>query len=543
MSARNRNLARVGLAVVFLVAAILACGPAGGGRAVTVVINSPVGGASVAVGQEVLIDSTATANAGVDRVELAVNGVVVRRDMPPSGNPTTFRVSQPWTPAAEGQVQISVVAFDVNGSSSDAAAITLQVVASGAVLPTATTMAAATAVPGGPTETPPPPVTTEAGCTLDSQYVTDVTIPDGTIMTLGAGFVKTWRVRNSGTCDWDAGFQLIFVGGNQMNGPANVSLPAVAAGSQTDISVSLTAPNSYGTHKGTWRIRSIDGDVFGTNLTVVINIPAPATDTPPPTETPLPTETSLPTLPPPAVAPFTKYVISQVNVAAGNTGAAIATCPSDSIVVGGGYAANHTVTFYTQYKYGNGWRGDAKNNDSSSQQITVFAVCLYGVPGASVTQVHAQATVTPGDKEQAVATCPAGSVATGGGFHAYPDGSLRVYNSSKADSGEGWQSWAYNNSGSNKTHHAYAMCLSGTGGSTTDVLKSVDIPASSTGYGIPTCGSGSLVTGGGFAAQDDLLIYSTSGPYSDDEWRVYAKNTYASDDRLLFAYAICLTLP
>jgi hypothetical protein len=543
MSARNRNLARVGLAVVFLVAAVLACGPAGGGRAVTVVINSPVGGASVAVGQEVLIDSTATANACVDRVELAVNGVVVRRDMPPSGNPTTFRVSQPWTPAAEGQVQISVVAFDVNGSSSDAAAITLQVVASGAVLPTATTMAAATAVPGGPTETPPPPVTTEAGCTLDSQYVTDVTIPDGTIMTLGAGFVKTWRVRNSGTCDWDAGFQLIFVGGNQMNGPANVSLPAVAAGSQTDISVSLTAPNSYGTHKGTWRIRSIDGDVFGTNLTVVINIPAPATDTPPPTETPLPTETSLPTLPPPAVAPFTKYVISQVNVAAGNTGAAIATCPSDSIVVGGGYAANHTVTFYTQYKYGNGWRGDAKNNDSSSQQITVFAVCLYGVPGASVTQVHAQATVTPGDKEQAVATCPAGSVATGGGFHAYPDGSLRVYNSSKADSGEGWQSWAYNNSGSNKTHHAYAMCLSGTGGSTTDVLKSVDIPASSTGYGIPTCGSGSLVTGGGFAAQDDLLIYSTSGPYSDDEWRVYAKNTYASDDRLLFAYAICLTLP
>ncbi|MBN1977357.1 MAG: hypothetical protein JW918_08145 [Anaerolineae bacterium] len=517
-------------------------------------INSPASGSSVAVGQEILIDSTATANACVARVELAVAGVVVRRDMPPSGNPTTFRVSQPWTPATEGQTTISVVAYDVNGNSSDAASITLQAVSSGGVVPTspgATAVPGATEVPPvtGPTETPPPPVTTEAGCTLDSQYVTDVTIPDGTIMTLGAGFVKTWRVRNSGTCDWDAGFQLVFVSGNQMNGPASVLLPAVAAGAQTDISVSLTAPNSYGTHKGTWRMRSIDGDVFGTNLTVVIAIPAPATDTPVPTETPLPTDvptnapTDVPTLPPPAIAPYTQYVTSQVNVGAGSTGAAIATCPSDSVVVGGGYAAKHTVTFYAQYKSGNGWRGDAKNNDGSSQQITVFAVCLYGVPGASVTQVHAQATVTPGDREKALATCPAGSVATGGGFHAYPDGSLRVYNSSKADSGEGWQSWVYNNSGSNKTHHAYAMCLSGTGGTTARILKSVDIASGSTGYAVPTCGGGSLVTGGGFAAQDDLLIYSSSGPYSDDEWRVYVKNTHASEERLLFGYAVCLSLP
>jgi hypothetical protein len=503
----------------------------------------------VAVGQGVLIDSTATANAGVDRVELAVNGMVERRDLPPSGNPTTFRVSQPWTPTTEGQVTISVVAYDVNGNSSDAASIMLQVVASAGVVPTATTVAAATAVPGGPTETPPPPVTTEAGCTLDSQYVTDVTIPDGTVMTLGAGFVKTWRVRNSGTCDWDAGFQLVFVSGNQMNGPASVLLPAVAAGSQTDISVNLMAPNSYGTHKGTWRIRSLDGEVFGTNLTVLIEVPAPATDTPVPTETPLPTDvptnapTDEPTLPPPSGAPYTQYVYQQVDVGAGATGAAIADCPASSIVVGGGYAAHPDVTFYAQYKSGNGWRGDAKNNSGASKQITVFAVCMYNVSGASVTQVHAQATVVPGDRGQALATCPAGSVATGGGFHAYPDGSLRVYNSSKADSGEGWQSWAYNNSGSNKTHHAYAMCLSGTGGTTARILKSVDIAAGSTGYAIPTCGSGSLVTGGGFAAQDDLLIYSNSGPYSGDEWRVYVKNTNSSEERLLFGYAVCLSLP
>jgi hypothetical protein len=201
------------------------------------------------------------------------------------------------------------------------------------------------------------------------------------------------------------------------------------------------------------------------------------------------------------------------------------------------------VTFYTQYKYGNGWRGDAKNNSGSTQQITVFAVCLHGVPGASVTQVHGQATVSSGDKGQAVATCPSGSVATGGGFHAYPDGSMRVYNSSRADSGEGWQSWAQNNSGSSKTHHAYAMCLAGSGGSVAKILESASIDAGQSGYAIPKCGAGSLVTGGGFAAQPNLLIYSNSGPYSGDEWRVYVRNTHGSDDRTLFGYAVCLTLP
>ncbi|MFL7794314.1 MAG: NBR1-Ig-like domain-containing protein [Anaerolineae bacterium] len=287
MSAKGRNLFRIGLAVAFLVGAVLACCPTPAAGAVTVMINSPGDGGTVVLGQAVMVDSTVTAVAGVSRVDLTVGGQVVRQDVPPSGNPTTFRVSQPWTPETEGQATISVAGYDVNGASGQAT-ITLQVVASGGAVPTATIVpgAAATAVPTELTETPPPPVTTEAGCTLNSKYVADVTIPDGTVMSPGAGFVKTWRVRNSGTCDWEAGFQLIFVGGAQMGGPPSVLLPAVPAGGQTDISVNLTAPTAYGTHKGMWRIRSDKGTVFGTNLTVLIEVPAPVPDTPLPTDVP-----------------------------------------------------------------------------------------------------------------------------------------------------------------------------------------------------------------------------------------------------------------
>ena len=195
---------------------------------------------------------------------------------------------------------------------------------------------------------------------MDSQYVADVTIPDGTVLGLGAPFVKTWRVKNSGTCAWNAGFQLLFVSGEQMGGPASVSLPTVPAGGQTDISVSLTAPASYGTHKGTWRIRALDGTFFGTNLTVVIAIPAPVTETPLPTSTPLPTDapteepTPEPTLfgitpiltivvtlqPPPLILPQVEHALAQESLASGATGYATAACPAGSTAVSGGYAAH-----------------------------------------------------------------------------------------------------------------------------------------------------------------------------------------------------------
>ncbi len=297
---RRRNLFGVSLAVVFLIGAVLACGPVTCQGAVTVVIDSPANGSTVVVGQEVPIDSTVTAGAGVDRVDLSIDGQVVRHDSPADEGLTAFRVVQPWTPAAEGQVIVSVVAYDVNGASGQAT-ITLQVVASGGAVPTD---GPGTVVPG-PSETLPP-VTTEAGCTLDTSYVADVTIPDGTEMSPDAEFVKTWKVKNSGTCDWDTGFELIFVGGAQMSGPASVPLPAVAAGSNVDVAVDLVAPSAPGTHKGTWRVRADDGTVFGTNLIVLIEVLTPATDTPVPTD--VPTEMPLPTATPFGGGGYIAYV-------------------------------------------------------------------------------------------------------------------------------------------------------------------------------------------------------------------------------------------
>lgn len=145
------------------------------------------------------------------------------------------------------------------------------------------------ALPSTPTETPSGPG--PGGCSLAAQFISDVTIPDNTVLAPGAAFVKTWRVKNNGTCNWEAGYQLVFAEGNQMGGPAGVDVNDTLPGATVDISVNLTAPVTPGTHTGKWRLRASNGAIFG-GLTVVIVVPATPTPTSVVTPTPTPTLTT-----------------------------------------------------------------------------------------------------------------------------------------------------------------------------------------------------------------------------------------------------------
>lgn len=144
------------------------------------------------------------------------------------------------------------------------------------------TKAPPTAVP--PTETPTG--SGPGGCILSQQYLSDVTIPDGTVLAPSAPFVKTWRVKNNGTCNWE-NYQLVFATGEQMSGPAAVNINNTPAGGTVDVSVNLVAPATPGEHKGGWRFKATNGSVFG-GVTVVISVPVPATATPQPTATVVP---------------------------------------------------------------------------------------------------------------------------------------------------------------------------------------------------------------------------------------------------------------
>lgn len=111
--------------------------------------------------------------------------------------------------------------------------------------------------------TPEEPAAPDA-CTNKAAFFDDVTIPDGTSFKQNVPFVKTWRVRNEGTCAWDADYVLIFHSGDPMNGPLSSPLPAAAPGAVVDLSVDLKSPSSSGAYTGYWELQSSSGSRFGT---------------------------------------------------------------------------------------------------------------------------------------------------------------------------------------------------------------------------------------------------------------------------------------
>lgn len=53
---------------------------------------------------------------------------------------------------------------------------------------------------------------------LDSRFVLDVNIADGTLMAPSTPFTKIWRMRNNGSLVWPRGSQLVWVGGDRFSG-------------------------------------------------------------------------------------------------------------------------------------------------------------------------------------------------------------------------------------------------------------------------------------------------------------------------------------
>ncbi|MDY7077307.1 MAG: NBR1-Ig-like domain-containing protein [Chloroflexota bacterium] len=125
---------------------------------------------------------------------------------------------------------------------------------------------------GGITATEPTAVTGVSLVTeecLGASYVADVTIPDNTRLEKGEEFVKTWSVRNSGTCAWPEDTVLVRVN-SQLGGPESVPVGAVAAGETVEVSIDLVAPDQDGVFDGKWVLRTGDTDVPGSGLTAVI---------------------------------------------------------------------------------------------------------------------------------------------------------------------------------------------------------------------------------------------------------------------------------
>lgn len=133
-----------------------------------------------------------------------------------------------------------------------------------------TSVPQATATATGPTTTATAPIAqvTDASGTVialcDSlEFVADVNVPDDTNMAPGQDFLKTWRVKNTGSCPWEAGYELVYAGyADEMNGQAQVLTQVVQPGQEVELSVQFQAPDEIGEYLSAWQMSNPAGVTF-----------------------------------------------------------------------------------------------------------------------------------------------------------------------------------------------------------------------------------------------------------------------------------------
>ena len=144
------------------------------------------------------------------------------------------------------------------------------------------TAAAFTPTLAQPTDTPAPETTgtatatatgpfaqvTDASGTVvalcDSlDFVADVNVPDDTNMSPGQDFLKTWRVKNTGSCPWGAGYELVYAGyASEMSGQAQALTQVVQPGQEVEVSIQFTAPDEIGEYLSAWQMANPQGVTF-----------------------------------------------------------------------------------------------------------------------------------------------------------------------------------------------------------------------------------------------------------------------------------------
>ncbi len=145
------------------------------------------------------------------------------------------------------------------------------------------------AVADATTPTPTPIVaadiapSTSADC-LKAAFVSE-TVPDGTKFDKGETFVKSWTLKNSGTCAWPADTALVKIS-SQMGGPDSVPVGTVAVGETKEIQVEMTAPEEDGSFRSDWALKASGTQIFEVYTIITVGEGGGAT---PPVTVPGPT--------------------------------------------------------------------------------------------------------------------------------------------------------------------------------------------------------------------------------------------------------------
>lgn len=88
-----------------------------------------------------------------------------------------------------------------------------------------------------------------------TQFIKDVTIPDGTSIPINTTYVKTWRVKNTGDVVWKDRYLKRVTPHSKLlcSSPTMIPIPETAPGETVDISVTFVTPHIPGSCRTDWK--------------------------------------------------------------------------------------------------------------------------------------------------------------------------------------------------------------------------------------------------------------------------------------------------
>ena len=126
-----------------------------------------------------------------------------------------------------------------------------------------------------PTIALPTATTNPEDCVSNLTFISDLTVFDGTSIPYGASIDKQWLVQNSGTCNWNAGYRLRYVGGATLGVGEELALYPAKSGTQAVIQITFTAPFTDGVYESAWQAFDSAGLTFGDTIYMRIVVVPP----------------------------------------------------------------------------------------------------------------------------------------------------------------------------------------------------------------------------------------------------------------------------
>ncbi|MCE1254051.1 MAG: hypothetical protein LWX83_10950 [Anaerolineae bacterium] len=124
---------------------------------------------------------------------------------------------------------------------------------------------APTPLPPTPTPTPEIAAASEdpSKCSDILTYLSDITVPDGTIVAPESTIDKRWEIENSGTCNWDSNYTIQLIAGNALGVPQEQALVPARSKTRAEIRIVFTAPKEPGKYRSAWQAYNADQQPFG----------------------------------------------------------------------------------------------------------------------------------------------------------------------------------------------------------------------------------------------------------------------------------------